>query len=76
MMYEVEGLPQSRRVSIANFRTEEQLPVWKIGGHVIGSRIKWTGAFKSPEQALAQLQREIDSDTAGSRFWDSSKFTG
>lgn len=68
MMYEVEGL----RVSIANFRAEEQIPVWQIGGHVMGRPVKWTGAFKSPEDALAQLQREIDSDTADSRFWSSS----
>ena len=72
MMYEVKGLPEGQRVSIANFRTEEQVPVWQIGGHVIGKPVKWTGAFKSPEDALAQLQREIDSDTADSRFWSSS----
>ena len=36
MMYEVKGLPEGQRVLIANFRTEEQVPVWQIGGHVIG----------------------------------------
>ena len=74
MMYEVEGSPQGQRVSIAteNFRAEEHAPVWQIGGHVMGQSIKWTGAFKSPEDALAQLQREVDSDTAASRFWSSS----
>lgn len=72
MMYQVEGLPQGLRVLIANFRTEEQVPVWQIGGHVIGKPVRWTGAFKSPDDALAQLQREIDSDTADSRFPDSS----
>ena len=72
MMYEVKGLPEGQRVSIANFRTEEQVPVWQIGGHVIGKPVKWTGAFKSSDDALAQLQREIDSDPADSRFWSSS----
>jgi len=75
IVYDVEGLPEGQRVSIANFRAEDQQSVWMIGGHVIGKPVKWTGAFRSPENALAQLQREIDSDTAGARFWDSSKFT-
>ena len=71
MICEVVGvsLPQGRRVLIPNFRTEEQVPVWQISGHVIGKSVKWTGAFKSPDDALAQLKREIDSDTADSRFW-------
>ena len=58
IVYDVEGLPQGQRVSIANFRAEDYAPVWQIGGHVIGQSVRWTGAFRSPEEALAQLQRE------------------
>ena len=72
MMYEVKGLPEGQRVTIANFCTEEQAPGWQIGGHVIGKPVRWTGVFRSREDALAQLQREIDSDTAGPRFWSST----
>ena len=61
MMYEVKAETFDCKFSCGGAST-----VWQIGGH------KWTEAFKCPGDALAQLQREIDSDTAGARFWSSS----
>jgi hypothetical protein len=61
MLYEVEGLPEGQKISIRNVRAESQEPMWQVGGHTTGHPTKWTGAFKTAEEALAQLQREIDS---------------
>lgn len=59
-LYEVEGLPEGQRISIKNTRASVKEPVWEIGCHIAGQETKWTGAFKTAEDALAQLQREID----------------
>ena len=59
--YEVEGLPTGRKISIRNSRASAQEPVWKIGAHFKGYQTKWTGAFKTAQDALAYLQEGIDS---------------
>ena len=60
MLYEVEGLPQGRKISIRNIRPAIQEPVWQIGAHVKGRETRWTGTFESAEEALAQLQEQLD----------------
>jgi hypothetical protein len=60
MLYEVEGLPQGRTISIRNVRAQSQEPVWQFGAHFKGYPTRWTGAFKTAEQALAQLQENLD----------------
>ncbi len=59
-LYEVGGLPEGQVISIRNIRPEGQVPVWQIGTHVFGQPTKWIGAFGTAEDALAQLQAEID----------------
>lgn len=61
MLYEVEGLPEGQKISIRNVRSALQEPVWQIGGHSVGMPTNWTGVFRTAEDALAQLQTEIDS---------------
>lgn len=61
MLYEVEGLSKGQKISIRNVRAESQEPVWQVGRHTTGYPTKWTAAFKTAEEALAQLQAEIDS---------------
>jgi hypothetical protein len=61
MLYEVEGLPEGRKISIRNVRPAIQEPVWQIGAHVKGRETRWTGTFESAEEALAQLQEQLDS---------------
>jgi hypothetical protein len=60
MLYEVQGLPQGRAISIRNVRAQEQEPVWQFGAHFKGYPTRWTGAFKTAEEALAQLQENLD----------------
>jgi len=59
-LYDVNGLPKGQKITIKNTSPEHQTPRWQIGGHTIGQETKWTGAFVTPEEALAQLQKEID----------------
>jgi hypothetical protein len=59
-LYEVQGLPQGRAISIRNVRAQEQEPVWQFGAHFKGYPTRWTGAFKTAEAALAQLQENLD----------------
>ena len=61
MLYEVEGLPEGRKISIRNVRPATQEHVWQIGAHVRGRETRWTGTFDSAEEALAQLQEQLDS---------------
>ena len=61
MLYEVDGLADGRKISIRNVRAAAQEPVWQIGAHVKGRETRWTGTFESAEDALAQLQEELDS---------------
>jgi hypothetical protein len=61
MLYEVEGLPEGRKISIRNVRPATQEPVWQIGAHVKGRETRWTGTFESAEEALAQMQEQLNS---------------
>jgi hypothetical protein len=61
MLYEVEGLPEGRKISIRNIRPAIQEPVWQIGAHIKGRETRWTGTFGSAEEALAQMQEQLDS---------------
>ena len=61
MLYEVEGLPEGRKISIRNVRPATKEPVWQIGAHSKGRETRWTGTSETPEEALAQLQEELDS---------------
>src|SRR5712691_6194958 len=60
LLYEMEGLPEGQEVSIRNVRAHLQEPSWQIGGHIVGQPTRWTGDFKSAEEALVQLQLELD----------------
>jgi hypothetical protein len=61
MLNEVEGLPEGQKISIRNVRPAPQEPVWQIGAHVKGREPRWTGTFESAEEALDQLQEQLDS---------------
>lgn len=61
MLYEVEGLPEGQEISIRNARPATQEPVWQIGAHSRGRETRWTGTFEAAEEALAQLQEQLDS---------------
>jgi hypothetical protein len=61
MLYEVEGLPEGQKISIRNVRPATQEPVWQIGVHSRGRETRWTGTFQTAEEALTQLQEELDS---------------
>jgi len=60
MLYEVQGLPQGRAISIRNVRAQEQESVWQFGAHFKGYPTRWTGAFKTAAEALAQIQESLD----------------
>jgi hypothetical protein len=60
MLYEVEGLREGRAISIRNVRAEAQEPVWQFGAHFKGYPTRWSGTFKTAEEALAQLQENLD----------------
>lgn len=59
-LYEVDGLPDGQVISIRNVRASVQEPVWEVGKHQKGQETRWTGSFKTAEEALAHLQDEID----------------
>jgi len=61
MLYEVEGLPERRKISIRNARPATQEPIWQIGAHIKGRETRWTGTFETADEALAQLQEQLDS---------------
>jgi hypothetical protein len=61
VLCEVEGLPEGQKISIRNARPAAQNPVWQIGAHAKGRETRWTGTFESAEEALAQLQEQLDS---------------
>lgn len=60
MLYRVEGLPEGREISIRNVRAASQEPVWQFGSHFKGYPTRWSGAFKTAEDALAQLQENLN----------------
>jgi len=59
-LYEVEGVPEGRKISIRNVRAVAQEAVWQIGAHNKGRETRWAGTFESAGEALAQLQEELD----------------
>jgi hypothetical protein len=59
-LYEVNGLPDGQVISIRNVRASVHEPVWEVGKHQKGRETRWTGSFKTAENALAHLQEEID----------------
>lgn len=61
MLYEVEGLPAVQKISIRNVRPAGQQPIWQVGAHFRGRETRWTGTFESADEALAQLQEQLDS---------------
>ena len=61
MLYEIEGLADGQKISIRNVRPATQEPVWQIGAHIKGRETRWTGTFESADEALAQLQEQLDS---------------
>lgn len=61
MLYEVEGLPGGQKISIRNVRPDGQAPVWQVGAHIRERNTRWTGTFESPEDALDQLQEQLES---------------
>jgi hypothetical protein len=61
MLYEVEGVADGQKISIRNVRPATQAPVWQIGAHIKGRETRWTGTFESADEALAQLQEQLDS---------------
>src|SRR5271165_2164761 len=61
MLYEVEGLADGQKISIRNVRPATLEPVWQIGAHIKGRETRWTGTFESADEALAQLQEQLDS---------------
>jgi hypothetical protein len=61
VLYEVEGLPDARKISIRNVQAATQHPIWQIGAHTKGYNTRWTGTFETASEALAQLQEQIDS---------------
>jgi len=61
MLYEVEGLPEGQKISIRNVRPTTQEAVWQVGAHSRGREPRWTGTSETAEEALAQLQEELDS---------------
>jgi hypothetical protein len=61
MLYEVEGLADAKKISIRNVRPATQEPVWQIGAHIKGRETRWTGTFESADEALTQLQEQLDS---------------
>jgi hypothetical protein len=60
MLYKVEGLPESREISIRNVRPASQEALWQFGAHFKGYPTRWTGSFKTAEDALAQVQENLD----------------
>jgi hypothetical protein len=65
MLYEVEGLPGGQKISIRNVCPAGQQSVWQIGAHFRGRETRWTGTFESADEALAQLQEQLDSADEG-----------
>ena len=61
MLYEIEGLPEGQKISIRDVRPVTQEPVWQIGAHMKGRETRWTGTHESADEALAQLQEQLDS---------------
>jgi heme-degrading monooxygenase HmoA len=61
MLHEVEGLPEGQKISIRNVRPEGQEPIWQIGAHFKGRETRWAGTFESADEALAELQEQLDS---------------
>jgi hypothetical protein len=59
-LYEVDGLPDGQIISIRNVRASVKEPVWEVGKHQKGQQTRWTGSFKTAEDALAHLQEGID----------------
>jgi hypothetical protein len=59
-LYDVNGLPEGQKITIKNISPDGQTPVWQTGCYMVGQETKWTGAFNTPDEALAQLQKDID----------------
>ncbi len=65
IIYTVEGLPEGQNLLIRNVRPRCQEGEWQVGDRAAGMATKWTGAFKRAEDALRQLQKEIDLRVCG-----------
>jgi hypothetical protein len=61
IIYTVEGLPEERNLLIRNVRPSSQEGEWQGGERAAGMATKWTGAFKTAQNALLQIQKELDS---------------
>ncbi len=58
--YEVSGMPLGEEASIANFGSVHQ-ESWRIFRVSHGVDSGWSGEYKTDDDALAMLQREVDS---------------
>jgi hypothetical protein len=65
IIYAVEGLPEEQNLLIRNVRPSSQEGEWQVGERTAGMATKWTGAFKTAQHALLQLQKAIDSRVCG-----------
>jgi hypothetical protein len=61
ILYKIQGLPEGENLLLRNVRPRFREGEWQVGDHTTGMVTKWTGAFKTAERALLQLQKEIDS---------------
>ena len=61
IIYTVEGLPEGQNLLIRNVLPRCQEGEWQVGERTTEMATKWTGAFKTAQDALLQLQKEIDS---------------
>jgi hypothetical protein len=60
IQYSVVGMPQGQEASIANWQASHSEAIWKILRVKAGAQSDWTGTYKTAEEALAVLQKEID----------------
>jgi hypothetical protein len=67
ILYEIAGLPEGQNLSVRNIRPQSQIADWQIGDHAVQMETKWTGTFKTAQEALLELQREIDSAKENSK---------
>ncbi len=65
IIFTVEGLPEGQNLLIRNVRPRCQDGEWQVGERSNGMATKWTGGFKTAQDALFQLQKGIDSRVCG-----------
>ena len=61
-LYEVQGMPDNEIVQILNTRADGREPSWQI--RLVGID-EGTGDYRTPEEALASLEQEINGRSKG-----------